>query len=75
MLTGGGGGGWHTGDDLMIACAIMFAFHFIALNHFCTPEARRAARAGGPPLPPLLRAAGLPGPPEAAPMHMPDPDL
>lgn len=37
MLTDGGGGDtWGTGDDLMIGCAILFALHFIALNHFAT---------------------------------------
>jgi hypothetical protein len=37
MLTdGGGGASWGTGDDLMIGCAILFALHFIALNHFAT---------------------------------------
>ena len=37
MLTDGGGGtSWGTGDDLMIGCAVLFALHFIALNHFAT---------------------------------------
>ena len=49
LLTGGGGGaGWGIGDDLMIGCAVLFALHFIALNHFCTraPEAPEAIAVG-----------------------------
>ena len=49
MLTGGGGGaGWGGGDDAMIGCAVFFALHFIALNHFCTrsPEAPAAIAVG-----------------------------
>ena len=49
LLTGGGGGaGWGTGDHLMIGCAVFFALHFIALNHFCTraPDAPEAIAVG-----------------------------
>ena len=50
LLTGGGGGGasWGAGDDLMIGCAVLFALHFIALNHFCTraPDAPDAVAVG-----------------------------
>lgn len=49
MLTGGGGGGgWGNGDTIMIGCALLFALHFIALNHFCTvsPDAPSAIAVG-----------------------------
>jgi len=48
LLTDGGGSGWSTGDNLMIGCAVIFAIHFIALNHYCTqaPDAPDALAFG-----------------------------
>ena len=37
LLTGGGGTQpWGFGDNLMLACAVLFAAHFLALNHFAS---------------------------------------